>query len=339
MENTVLTMLHSPLEARASLVALACGLLLASSCTREASGDRARGEAPAGGERSALRAEAPGLEHLRTFEPDLSGFLVTPRWAPAGDRLIASGHGGRGLYLLELGDGEVRELDRRVKAGRRLEFRPDGRALAASVPATEGFLVIDLRQDVTVAPSSERPAFVPPRERLSDGEGDAEVLWRSGDERVVFEPLRGRLALISGEGERVLAPEGAWSAAVSPDGRRVAYCLGHLIEAQLHLYTRGEGARELGPGAHPSWHPDGRHLVFTVPETDVSGGRPELVGAELFVVDVESGGDVQLTSTPDESEMEPAVSPRGDLVAFSDWRSGRLTVARLNLGRGEGRQP
>jgi dipeptidyl aminopeptidase/acylaminoacyl peptidase len=308
-----------------ALVALACACSLADDAPSAANAQQTR---PALAELAPARVVAAGE----------AGSLVTPRWRPDGRGIVASGHLGRGLYDVDLREGIAREVARDIVAGRSLVFRPDGRAVA--VPAADdGTIEVALDNGREVRFVS-RPAYVPAPERLSDGRSDAVVLWRGRHERVLFEPLRGRVARVTASGEEVVAEEGAWGVAPSPDGSRIAYCIGHLTDGHLFVHEREIGTRDLGPGVHASWLPDGRYIVFAVPE--VAQDRVDeasLVGAELFLVDVETGRDVQLTATGDVTEMEPAVSPDGSEVAYADWRSGSLHVAWLTVAAPEGRLP
>jgi len=141
-------------------------------------------------------------------------------------------------------------------------------------------------------------------------------------------------------GERIIASEDAWGATVSRDGSHVAYCLGHLVDSRLLLHTRDEATRVLGPGAYPAWHPEGRYLLFSVPEVRIEpGGVPHLAGGELFLIDVTNLREVQLTSTEHVVEMEPVFSPHGQHIAFADWREGALYWTELVLWRVEGEAP
>ena len=59
---------------------------------------------------------------------------------------------------------------------------------------------------------------------------------------------------------------------------------------------------------------------------------PVAHAACLSELDADTGAVVPLTSTVDLAEMEPAVSPTGDAVAFSDWLGGAVWVAPVMRG-------
>ncbi|MBN2495352.1 MAG: PD40 domain-containing protein [Deltaproteobacteria bacterium] len=145
---------------------------------------------------------------------------------------------------------------------------------------------------------------------------------RAGELR--YEAYRGRI--LAGGG---LLAEDAWAPAASPDGSRVAYCLGHLSAATL-VVQRTDGAVELRvPGAQPAWTPGGG-LVFCRPEAARGpDGRIVIAASDLFVLAPGAREPQPLTRTPEIAEMQPAVSPDGARVACSDWRTGSLWVYGL----------
>ena len=63
------------------------------------------------------------------------------------------------------------------------------------------------------------------------------------------------------------------------------------------------------------------------------GGRPGLA-AELVLLDLRDRSSTSLTDTPSVVEMQPAVAPGGERLAFADWASGVLLLGRLENGAG-----
>ncbi|MBM4318941.1 MAG: hypothetical protein FJ125_03045, partial [Deltaproteobacteria bacterium] len=267
-------------------------------------------------------------------------FLVTPRWSPDGRQLLVSGQGGIGLSLIELADRSRSEIDP-LFVGEAL-FSPDGKTLA--LRWADG-----LQQEYAVGNRQLRPAIAPPRpapelpEPANPGSfvptqdplqllGSppafvaGELLFDSPYLRVWFDPYRGTVEAETTNGTRQVADAGAWGVQVSVQGR-IAYCLGHLPDASLHLYDLQHGHRDLGRGAQPAWSSDGSQLVFTLAEWAPEGG-PAPQQAELYLHDLPLDRTVRLTATPEVAEMQPAFSPRGDRLAFADWRSGQVLVAR-----------
>jgi hypothetical protein len=224
-------------------------------------------------------------------------FLVSPRWSPGGERLLLSGRGGVGLYVVQPDTGKIDELDpkNRVATG----WDAVGRV-------TELPLLFD------------------------DG---LRLLYSNDMIRVSYDEYRGRLIVGERGTSRFLA-ENTWGARMSPGGKMVAFCTGHLASAELHVLGLDGSVEYSGHGAQPEWLPDGKRLVFTRPQAAYDGGTAHgIAGADLFMLDLTTHQTLRLTATPKITEMQPAISPSGRL-AFVDWRSGRLFVAELALPGG-----
>ncbi len=232
----------------------------------------------------------PRLESTRPAVTDET-FLVTPRWSEDGRKLVAAGRGGQGLHLLDLAARRREAPDPELRERPRL-------APTTSGPATAG-----------------EPAGDDPRGRL---------VARTGSRTVWFDAYRGRIVRDGGETTpEVLVEVGAWGVVAAPDGW-VAWCTGHLALAELYALDPAGGRLALGPGAQPAWARTAPVLVFARPEPAPESG--EVVRSDLWAWDRRTGRHTRLTRTPDVVEMEPAVSPDGERLAFSDWRSGRVLL-------------
>ena len=271
--------------------------------------------------------------------PDADRPLVTPRWTASGV-LLASGRQGRDLYRVDAVANRVELVHPDLRTGRHLFGAPDGQRVAFFAGAADHAEVWEVDLDTgAVQRLTSRPAFVPPTDRLSDGAADAVALGRLGGQELLFEPLRGRLVRLAGnDGEQVIADAEAWGVALSPDGRFVAYCRGHLVDAHLFLAGADGETIDLGAGVHPSWAFGGAALVYSVPEvlTSAATGRRELVGAELHAYGVRQGRRAQLTDTPGVTEMQSAVSPHSRQLVYADWASGHIAVADIVAPEGQG---
>ena len=108
------------------------------------------------------------------------------------------------------------------------------------------------------------------------------------------------------------SPDNEGSPAVSPDGDRIAF---HVVGQNVGLFVMGatgESRRRLTTfGAHPSWSPDGKEIVFC----DEAIGTPEGRGVEsgLWIVEVASGKTRKLTAG---DAVQPSWSPDGRWIAY-----------------------
>ena len=238
-----------------------------------------------------LPASTPSLCEVRRWLDPAGRFLVAPRWTPDGMGLWLHGRWGLGLYLFEPRSGD----------------------LFSQAPE-------DLRA---------RPPGDPPAESwLQDGVASAAILHEDEGGRALFESRRGRIAWVEGATERVLVATGAWGVAASPDGQRIAYCLGPLGSSHVWVAWRSGERRDFGPGAQPVWL-DATSLVYAVPLAERQDPwLPVPNGADLFLLDVQSDRVWPLTHVSEFIQMNPAVFPP-DRLAWSDWRSGALLTGRI----------
>ncbi|HET7450143.1 MAG TPA: hypothetical protein VFJ78_06060 [Gaiellaceae bacterium] len=237
-----------------------------------------------------------------------AGGMSGPVWAPRGDRLAATrSHSGSNTYAFAA-DGSARE---------RLPFAVD----TTPVWSPDGSRVL------VVSEESVRIQIV----RLVDGVVEA-VLPIEGNEPV-WSPDGTLIALQSNQSDDVLQiylvrPNGtdvrrltsdrnnsdgnltgAYSAAWSPDGRRLAFASDRDGDAEIYIVrVDGTGLRKvtrnLVEDANPSWSPDGRRIVFD--RTDYERNRTAIV-----VVDLTSGAETELVHAHDDFVSEPAWQPSG----------------------------
>lgn len=259
------------------------------------------------------------LSHDTGYVLNPSGpFLTSPAWLQDGSGIVARGRGGRGLYIL----------------------RPDGQDVEIVDSAAHGFVYWIREGDAFCMLSSGTWRFFdydPASGRLSPSTDQSGVCASSDDPyatvrtlysdpttRINFDLYKGSLSMNSIEVEST----SAWGATVSADGSAVAYVTGHLKKPSLFIYEKTEGKSLVGSAVHPSWHPGSRRLVYAVPTVNEQG---VVTCSELFSFDLQTRTSSQLTQTDDVVEMQPAFSPDGKSIAFSDWQSG--TIILISAGK------
>ena len=170
-----------------------------------------------------------------------------------------------------------------------------------------------------------------------DGEDGLSVLFysdRDGDDDVyVME--------IDGSGVRQLTDQTGrdYEADGSPDGQTLVFASQRADDdsSQLYLmnsggsdvrrltFSSGDGRRVVDDYAH--WSPDGRRVVFQR-TTTTEEGRTD---ADIWLIDVESGEETQLTDTPDAWDSTPSFGADGTSVLFESNRDGDFDLYRLDL--------
>jgi hypothetical protein len=271
---------------------------------------------------------APGLKGAKVLASNSDVFLVTPRWSPQGDVLVAKGRLGAGIYKLTPAEPDtlVQIADPTTRAA--VHFSPGTRTLALRLPTDEW-----VEHDLSTGEKTRngRPDYVPRRHVATRGRSKVtrgEVLHDDGLRRIVYRDRFGEVFSLSADDDETLIVQQAWGVALSPDGRCLAYTTGSLSSPILHLNDLSGQDRVIGPGVQPSWFPDSSRFVYSVPR--VVGTRADGIldhaASDLYVHDLAAAASRPLAITPEVVEMEPAVSPGGEWIAFSDWRSGTIQV-------------
>ena len=247
-------------------------------------------------------------------------FLVTPSWSPDGSHVLASGSSGNGFFVL---NGKMDEI---VAADPTFLGRAHwGNAQTICLDEQFGFSSM-----VPLNAGSNKIASKVHCDTDDWDEARSGRVLFSGEQHAIYhDGYLGLTWIEFGDGtQEVVEDNGAWDLAVSPDGRRVAYCLGHLKSPALFLYDLETGSRRVGVGAQPAWFPDSRFLVFVAPtEWERAGSVAVPTQSDLFLFDVQSDRPHLLAQTPQIAEMEPDVSNTGDAIVLSDWRNGALWIA------------
>ncbi len=269
---------------------------------------------------------APSSEWKRVSPPNT--FMVSPRWSASGEWLLMSGRMGTGLFARNLASGEYAVVDAEYLGP--AEWLPDRDLACLKDRETGASSTFDAARKRR-AGDDEGACIDPPWDETLGG-----LVHREADEEWYHHAKNGRVSLKHADGvtETMVRSE-AWGVRVAPGGARLTYSTGTLEDPTLFVLDLEAGeTRVISRGAYPVWMPNGRLLIFASPGERVPFG-PETStfdSAELLVYDAVADELHLLTETPHVAEMEPALSPDGKKIAFSDWRDGTVYVAELRAG-------
>jgi Tol biopolymer transport system component len=263
-------------------------------------------------------------------------FFMNLVWSPSGERLVVTGPGYGGIWLLNRNGDGLRQITDAPSAGFGMMWSPGGEALLTRVARYEDRrrrdavavfdvaegereLLTDYRSQMPAlpqwSPSGQRVVLpgvgdapeVLQTERTAAPSSQSDVLYASGSSIRAAQPETGSARTVaSRESGRVL------NVTPSPDGSKIAYEVmgGPLVV----MDADGANRVEIGRGGDPSWSPDGEWVAFVRTEDD--GHR--ITASELHAARADGSARAQLTDTPDRLEMRPAWSPGGDTIAFDD---------------------
>ena len=170
-----------------------------------------------------------------------------------------------------------------------------------------------------------------------DGEEGLRLVFfsdRDGDDDVY-------IMRADGSGVRQLTDEPGrdYEADSSPDGLTLVFASQRTAGDGVQLYLMnvdGSDVRRLTFSAgedvrvvddYPHWSPDGRRIVFQR-TTTLEERRPD---ADIWLIDVETGEEAQLTFTLDAWDSTPSFSADGSGVLFESNRNGGFDVYRLDI--------
>lgn len=115
----------------------------------------------------------------------------------------------------------------------------------------------------------------------------------------------------------------------SSDGKRLVYVqqVGHGLSLWISDLD-GKNARTLsddGRNLLPSWLPDSKHVVWMKPQPGKAPSRD----SQIHLMNTKTGESRRLFTDPEQlkfSNSMPAVSPRGDKIAFVSNRGGEMRI-------------
>ena len=274
-------------------------------------------------------------------------YYMDPLWSPDGSQIAITGSGYVGIHIYSFEGNEIKTLTTSSAAGFGMSWSHDGRNIAARIAKFENkrrynAVAIYTVEDGSELLLSEYETRLPGTPRWAAGD---RAVYLSGsshyrsydiptrtavnpalDESVIYvrdNKLFSRHVLSERE-TRIAAQEGdIVNLTLAPDGSRLAYKIygGDLWISDID----GNDPVNLGQGLEPSWNPTGDKITFMVNTDD----GHTITSSDIYVVNADGTGRINLTATPDLIEMHPDWSPDGKWIAYDTYEDGQIWMQEV----------
>ncbi len=296
---------------------------------------------------------APALRIAHVIEvTDGSTEYMQPIWSPDGNKLAFTKPSFTGLYVRNAdGSGPIREITSADYSGYKPVWTSDSEAIVLRTrTGTVGQRVtcVDVKTgEVKVLVERASHPGQPERNVCGDVtvnlDGETKVLDReAGTLESVDEYYSGqrppapdvslkidfrnkRMRIVEGDIRRSTEfPHEVFLASLSPARDKVAFLQG---DGNIYV-SRLDGSSKVyvGYGARWDWSPDGTRLLYL---GAIEQDERTVTAAEIFLVNADGTGLMQLSYTPDQVEDYPVWSPDGMRIAYSTVNTGKIFAAVL----------
>lgn len=270
----------------------------------------------------------------------------SPKFSPDGSKILFTQSGFTGLWIYNLDEKSLTQLNSYRGAGYEPVFSSDGSQVFFRVDNYENFRryskivsqdVSDKKEKVLVEENrnllpircfgNEKLAYVKQNNLIINDLKQNRSLEKALLEEPVVYIENSKIALVDNNGKRILAPLGdgnyIWPS-LSPDNSKILFTLAgsgtYISDLQGNVIT------ELGYANAPKWSPDGKWIVYMVDEDD--GHR--ITASDIWASSYDGKTKVQLTNTDDIIEMNPDWSPKMDKIVFNTI-SGKIVILNIRV--------
>ena len=299
----------------------------------------------------ALDADTPAVrtvgEPVELTKP--GGYYMAPKWSPRGGTIAVTGPRYTGIYLLDFPDGDVVQLSDDPTVGFGMAWSHEGNEIATRIARFENQRRSDAVAVFDVFNGQKRMVtnFVGSLPGTPKWTRDDQYIYLSGTDefRLLQSGSTLRRGAPVGPMEPVIYAKGSGiytrevvsqtevairqthgrilNLTISPDGTKLAF---EVIGGAIWVTDiDGGNPVDLGIGDTPAWSSGSDKLAFAVTTDD----GHQILTADIFVVNADGTGKVNLTDTPDVKEMNPSWSPDGHWIAYGTLDKGRILVQEV----------
>ncbi len=277
--------------------------------------------------------------------------FMAPQFSPDGSKLAFTKPRYKGIWIMDVEDGQVRQISDENGAGFGFSWSPDSKAILARVSqyqdyyrytAVKIFNVIDQTQSI-VLDYQRGISGIP---KWTDGGKNIVVKTRQGME-VTSNPYRVDLksSVTDEKGVQLFSSNrsiGLWNTAASdmenlqplgpkhyinicpsPDHSKVVF---EVVGGNMYVMNAdGSNVIDLGRGHRPDWSPDGQYIVYMISEDD----GHVYTSSDIFAIRPDGSGKTRLTDVQDKLFMNPSWSPDGGRIACDALNDGSIYIIEV----------
>lgn len=274
-----------------------------------------------------------------------------PKFNPQGDKILVSSPKYRGLWLYEIQEKKLQNLNTKNGSGYKAQFSEDGKQILFRYNtyqnhrkySTLAIQNVEDNQIETLVKNKRKlspPHYFEKKSIMYNLQGSKQVFDLSSNtakeisalsKAVISEPLayteNSNLIIQTNGKEKILNPAGEghyiWGS-ISPQKDRILFTLAG--QGTFICDLEGNIIADLGHANYPSWSPDGKWIVAMQDEDD----GHKITASEIVVKSANGEQEFLLTKSSDKIEMHPDWSPAGDKIVY-DTISGNIEVLQLEI--------